>query len=153
MSRAKGPVVKGGSREARCLAAAILEVLAGGLSPSEAAGALGVSAQRYYVLEKRALEGLIAGCEPRSKGRTRGPEAELVELRAEHDRTRRDLARSQSLVRLAQRAAGYSAPKPRKDNKDKRGRKRRKPAVRAMVASKLLQSVEPEKPETVSAGD
>ena len=95
----RGPNVKGGSREARCLAAAILEVMAGGMSPGEAASALGVSAQRYYVLETRALEGLIAGCEPRTKGRTRSAQAEVVELRRDKERMKEELARSQTLVR------------------------------------------------------
>ncbi len=154
MSRLRGPNVKGGGREARRLAAAILEVLAGGLTPSEAASALGISPPRYYVLEARALEGLVSGCEPRAKGRTRGPEAELAELRKEHERARRELARSQALARVAQRAAGFTAPKAKKDEPGKRGRRKRKPAVRAMVASKRLQSApEGEAASAASAGD
>ena len=49
----------GPSREARRLAAAILEVLAGMRSPTEAAQALSISGPRYYTLEQRALEGLV----------------------------------------------------------------------------------------------
>jgi hypothetical protein len=41
-------------------AAAILEVLAGARTPTEAATALAVSLPRYYQLESRALEGLVA---------------------------------------------------------------------------------------------
>jgi len=153
MSRSRGPDVKLGSAEARKRAAAILQVLAGGLTPAEAAGALGVSAPRYYVLEKRALEGLVSGCEARPKGRTRGPEAELAEARSEQERLGRELARSQALVRAAQRAAGFTAPKPKKNARDRRGHKKRKPTVRAMVASKMLESGAPEEPEAASAGD
>src|SRR5947209_17562740 len=57
------------SREARQRAAAILEVLAGARSPTEAAQALGVSLPRYYLLEARALGGLLAACEPQPPGR------------------------------------------------------------------------------------
>jgi len=41
--RVAGPDVKGGSQDARKVAAAVLEVLAGGLTPTDAAVALGVS--------------------------------------------------------------------------------------------------------------
>src|SRR6516164_6368790 len=60
------------SLEAKRLAAAVLEVLAGTRGPSEAAAALSISLPRYYQLEGRALEGLLAACEPRRGGRARG---------------------------------------------------------------------------------
>jgi hypothetical protein len=47
---------------------AILEVLAGLRTPAEAAQSLQISLPRYYVLETRALEGLVAGCEPKPLG-------------------------------------------------------------------------------------
>jgi len=56
-------------REARRLATLILEVLAGGRTPTEAAQALEISVPRYYQLEGRALRGLVAACEPRPRGR------------------------------------------------------------------------------------
>ena len=56
---------KDASREARQLAAAILEVLAGARTPGQAAQALGVSLQRYFQLETRAMQALVAGCEAR----------------------------------------------------------------------------------------
>jgi hypothetical protein len=46
----------GASREARRVAAMILDVLAGMRSPSEAAEVLSVSVPRYYALERRAVE-------------------------------------------------------------------------------------------------
>jgi hypothetical protein len=49
------------SREAKRLAAAILEVLAGTQAPAEAARWLGISVARYYQLEVRGLAGLVAG--------------------------------------------------------------------------------------------
>ena len=47
------------SREAKQLAAAILEVLAGARTPTEAALALNLSVPRYYQLETQALRGLV----------------------------------------------------------------------------------------------
>src|SRR5262245_28737525 len=63
--------------EARRLAAAILEVLAGAQLPAEAARGLGVSLARYYQLEVRAVAGLVAACEGRRRGRGRAPESDL----------------------------------------------------------------------------
>ena len=53
--RVSGPNVTGGSRDARRFAAAILEVMAGIRTPTDAAAVLGITMQRYYILEKRAL--------------------------------------------------------------------------------------------------
>jgi len=50
------------SQEARRTAAAILEVLAGMRTPSEAAQALSVSVPRYYALEQRAVASLVLWC-------------------------------------------------------------------------------------------
>ena len=141
--RTKGPGVNGGSREARKVAAAVLEVLAGSRTPLDAAKALGVSAPRYYVLESRALEGMVAACEPRSKGRTRTAEMELAALRKEHERVQRECARAQALVRASQRAVGLSTPKPEKKSGEK-GKRRRKPVVRALRAADRLQSEAPD---------
>src|SRR5262245_47690243 len=65
-------LTQGAGREAKRLAASVLEVLAGARTPAQAAAALGLSLPRYYQLEGRALRGLLAGCEPRPKGRTPG---------------------------------------------------------------------------------
>ncbi len=137
--RPKGPRVNGGSREARRVAAAVLEVLAGSATPLDAAKALSVSAPRYYALESRALEGLVTACEPRSKGRTRTPEMELVALRKEHERLQRECARAQALARASQRVVGLSAPKPEKEPGEK-GKRRKKPVVRALRAATALKS-------------
>ena len=56
------------SREAQRIAAALLEVLAGVRTPTDAAAALNISIARYYLWEKRALEGFVSACEPRPPG-------------------------------------------------------------------------------------
>ena len=65
-SRASGPRVPPASREAKRIAASVLEVLAGDSSPTAAAAALEVSLPRYYLLEQRAIEALVTACEPRT---------------------------------------------------------------------------------------
>ena len=94
------------STDARRIAGAILEVLAGVRSITDAALALGVPPARYYVLEARAVVGLIAACEPRSPGPQGGSGlvGEIDRLRAERDRLRDEAARYQALVRIAQTA-------------------------------------------------
>src|ERR1700732_4525180 len=91
------------SAPAKRLAAAILEVLAGVRTTTDAAAAVGLSLTRYYQVESRALAGLVRACEPPPKGRQPGAERELVILRRTQERLQRDLARQQALVRLAQR--------------------------------------------------
>jgi hypothetical protein len=94
------------SPDARRIAVAILEVLAGIRSITDAAVALGVAPARYYVLEARAVAGLIAACEPRAPGPLAGGglAGEVDRLRAERDRLRDEAARYQALARIAQSA-------------------------------------------------
>jgi hypothetical protein len=126
------------SREAKRLAAAILEVLAGARTPAQAAGALGMSLPRYYQCEGQALRGLLAGCEARPQGRQRSCDRELEALRREQQRLQREVARQQSLVRLAQRALGLAppaaAPTPAAGKK-----RRRRPTARALKVAQRLQ--------------
>jgi hypothetical protein len=98
------------SRETRRLAAAILEVLAGARTPTEAATALGLSVPRYYQVESRALEGLLAACAPKPKGRGPQPRREVEALRADNQRLQRELTRQQSLARAVQRTVNWTAP-------------------------------------------
>ena len=133
--RPQGPNVSGGSRDARRIAAAVLEVMAGIRTPTDAAEALSISMPRYYILEKRALEGLIAACEPRPKGPGRQPDKEAEQLRLQVARLQQDVARYQSLARAAQRTIGLAPPvKPVVRKADASGRKhrRRRPVVRAL---------------------
>src|SRR3984957_5805973 len=85
--------------EAKRLAAAILEVLAGARTPTEAATALGLSVPRYYQVESRALAGLLSACEAKPKGRTANPDKEAAQLRQENQRLQREVTRNQSLAR------------------------------------------------------
>ncbi len=128
---------------ARQLAGVILRVLAGELGPAQAAEELGKSSGQYYKLEIRALEGLLQGCEPRTRGRQPRPEQELAQLQTAHDRLQRECARLQSLVRVLGKATGAnrkpkSTPAKRKPTKKetakpKKGKRgRRKPTVRAL---------------------
>jgi hypothetical protein len=132
-----GPKVEGGSADARRVAAAILEVLAGARSPSEAAEAVGVSLARYYAVENRALEGLVEACESRGKGRAPSPEKELGTLRREVEKLKVEGARRQALLRAAQRAVGLSLAEPKDP---KKGKRRRRPVVRALKAVAVLRS-------------
>jgi len=116
------------SKEAKRQAAVILEVLAGVRQPSQAAEALQVSLPRYYQVETRALQGLLAACEPRPKGRQPERAQELATLQQHNARLQREVARQQTLVRLAQRAVGVPvapAPASKAVGKKKRQRKAR----------------------------
>jgi hypothetical protein len=136
----------GVSQAARRQAAAILEVLAGVRTPLAAAQLLGMSLPRYYAGELRALQALLAACEPRPRGRVRSPTSELAALRRECEQLRRDCGRQQALVRAAQRTIGLTAPAPAKPAKPAPGSKRRrprKPTARALKAARLLQEETP----------
>jgi hypothetical protein len=141
--------LQGGTGEANRAAVAILEVLAGLRTPAEAAQALRVSLPRYYVLETRALEGLVAACEPKPLGKQPSPATRLASLEKELQQARRECARQQALVRVAQRSVGLPSLTARPDKQvaekpsakpDQTGRKRRprRPTVRALRAAKSL---------------
>jgi hypothetical protein len=119
-------------REAKRLAAAILEVLAGLRTPAQAAALVRVSLPRYYQLETRAVAALVQACAPQPHGRRRGPARELAALTKENERLQRELGRQQSLVRLAQRSVGLAPPAP-----VPKGRRRRKTARALVVAERL----------------
>ena len=124
----------GASREAKRLAAAILEVLAGLRTPTQAAQATEVSLPRYYQLEARAVAGLVQACERQPKGRRRESTAATT-LAKENERLKRDLGRQQTLVRLAQRSVGLSPPAP-----SAKARRKRKPTMRALVTAERLRA-------------
>ena len=138
---APGPIAPQASKEAKRLAAVILEVLAGLRTLPQAAEALQLSLPRYYQLEARALQGLLKACEPKPKGRQPNPAHELAALQRQNERLRRDLDRQQSLLRLAQRAVGLNpAPAPKASGKKTR---QRKPVVRALsLATRLKQEAD-----------
>lgn len=142
------------SSDARRIASAILEVLAGMRSITDVALALGITAARYYALEARAVSGLITACEPRGPGPVIGVglPAELERLRAERDRLKAEAARYQTLARIAQgafalpalpattgtsarpgaTAAATRSAAPPPTGALSHGRKKRRPTVRAL---------------------
>jgi len=157
--RRRGPfqdLGEGASVQARRQTAAILEVLAGVRTPTQAAEVLAVSLPRYYVLELQALQGMLVACEPRSLGRQPSSESALAALRRECEQLRRECGRQQALVRAAQRTIGLTAP-PAAAKPEKNGKKRRKrrPTARALRAVARLKTEEaalpPEQPVTSAA--
>jgi len=127
--------------------------LAGVRTPANAASALGIALPRYYLWEQRAVQGLVAACEPRPRGRVVSPDRRLAGLERELAIARRELARHQALARTAQRALGLAAAadarppagaggkaqgKSREAPGSARPRRRRRPSVRALRAARLL---------------
>jgi hypothetical protein len=151
----RGDTAQTQSVEAHRRAAVILEVLAGVRGPSEAAAALEVSVSHYYLLERKALAGLVAGCESQPKG-PRGPglEQQLAAAERELEECRRECLRQSALVRATQRAMGLpasAAVEPQgtraKGKAKEKGkgtgpaspaRRRRRPTVRALRAAAAL---------------
>ena len=138
--------------EAKRAAAVILEVLAGVRTPTAAAATLNIRLPRYYLLEQRAIEGLITACEPRRRGRTVSPDRRLAQMERELAVARRDLGRHQALARTSQRALGLpsaaaATPASSPAGKAKTGtatpkRRKRRPSIRALRAARLLQAAE-----------
>jgi hypothetical protein len=136
---------EGVSQEARQQAAAVLEVLAGVRTPAEVAQQLAMSLTRYYIIEGRALQGLLRACEPRPQGRVRSPASELAALRRECEQLRRQVARQQALLRVTERAVGLAAAPAgaKSDSATPKKRRRRKPKARALQAAAVLQEAPP----------
>ena len=133
--------IQGGSSEANRFAVVILEVLAGGRTPGDAAKALGVTPPRYYQLETRALEGLVAALEPRPIGKQPSLEGRIAQLEKALGEARRECLRQQALVRAAQRSLGIKPPvvaDGKQADKEGAGHKKRRPAVRALKAARRL---------------
>ena len=94
--------------DARRKAAVILEVLAGLRSATVASETLGLALARYYVLERRAVSGMVAALGPRPRGRPRTDEERVRQLTCEVERLRAEVARLEALHRLSQRAIGVA---------------------------------------------
>jgi hypothetical protein len=140
------------SREAKLLAAAILEVLAGSMGPSEAARGLGISLARYYQLEARALAGLVNSCEIRRRGGHR-PKNELTALQRECEQLRRECARQQALMRATRRSIGLLRPVASSPKQEGAKKRRRRPAARALKMAALLHDQVGEPPRDVARVD
>jgi hypothetical protein len=140
------------SREARQRAAAILEVLAGVRTPADAARALSVSLPRYYLLEEKALSGLVAACEPQPCGPRPDAARRVQALERDCARWQRECARQQALVRAAQRSIGLAAPVPVPVKPTGKKRRARRPTVRALQAvARLRAAPEPASPDVSTA--
>lgn len=129
--------------EAQRLAATILEVLAGMRSPPDASQALSISLPRYYQLETRALEGLVAALAPRPMGKQPSLENRVKLLEKQLAAAHRQCARQEALVRVTQRTLGLAMATPAKSTApehDPLGRKKRRPVVRALKAARSLQA-------------
>jgi hypothetical protein len=124
---------EGHSTQARKLATAILEVLAGLRTPSDAAAAIELSLPRYYACEARALHGLLAACEPPPRGRLPSAAGEVAALKRRCTQLEQQLVRQQTLLRLAQRSLGLSPPAPQ-PGKPTKGKRRRRPRLRVLQA-------------------
>src|SRR5436190_14909510 len=96
-------VVSQATADARRRAAAVLEVLAGMRTPVQAAEALALSPQRYYLLEQRAIAGLVAACEPAPRGPQLDAARRVSALEREIARLKRESGRHQALARAVQR--------------------------------------------------
>jgi hypothetical protein len=134
---------EGASAEAKRLTAAILEVLAGLRTPTQAAEALGMALPRYYLLESRAVHAIVLACERRTASHGPSPQSALASLQRECEQLRQELTRQQTLVRAAQRTIGLAAPVNRPE-RDSKKRRRRRPAVRALKAVARLAEENPE---------
>ena len=136
-------------REARRKAAAVLEVLAGARKPSEAAQALGITPMRYYLLEMRAIQGLVKGCEPPKLGPKGSPDREAQLLRQQVAKLERESARYAALARVAQRAVNLSPPPANPKPAAGKKARRHKPPVRAV---KVLARVQASLQESAAVG-
>lgn len=149
--------LRGGSLEANRLAVAILEVLAGLRTPTDAAQVLGISLPRYYQLEVRALEGMVAACESRKKGRQLTTESRIRKLEEQLTQAQAECARQQALVRATQRTIGLKAPtapgKTKAGSASGKRRRKRKPTVRALRAVRALRETVSEATHDPSSAD
>lgn len=148
---AMGPKAVRGSDAARRLAALLLEAWSGVRSTQSASEAMGVAVTRFYQLEARALQMIVAAMEPRPRGRQRTAESELQKLKAEKQRLLRDVERYQSLYRTAQRALGIAMAKPpaKTETPAPGGKRRRGPRKKARgqaVAAELLDQGQAQEP-------
>jgi hypothetical protein len=128
------------TRDARRIAAAVLEVLAGARTPTEAAGTLSLSVPRYYQIEARALRGLLAACEAQPRGPGRSLDKELAALQRDNQRLQRDLSRQQALMRAAARTVGLTPPPATPPSKPGKKIRKRRVARALSVATRLQQN-------------
>ena len=85
-----------------------------------------------------------AACEPKPLGKQPSLETRIAALEKELQKAHRECARQQALVRAAQRSVGLSATETQKGKtsakRDRKGRKKRRPTVRALKAADTLRN-------------
>lgn len=123
-----------GTAEAKKTAAVVLEALAGMRTPAAAGASLGISTARYYVLEMRALQGVVSALEPRARGRALTAARRVQGLEREKTKLTHEVLRTQGLLRAAQRALGI-VPGPVVATP---GQRRRRASVRGASAAATL---------------
>lgn len=141
------------SEPARKAASAVLQVMAGMRTPTEVSETLGIHVNRYYLLETRALSGMVRALEPLPRGRRQRPEAELERLSREKAKAERESSRYQALLRASQKAMGMgpmSEPKGQ-SKKPLASKKARRPRVRAKAVLEAL-STPTATPATTTSG-
>ena len=142
-----------GASSAKLRAAAILEVLAGQRTAREAATDLGLSVNHYYLMERRALAGLLAACQPLPRGPRPEEtlERKVQSLQRQLQRSQRECQRQAALVRATQRAVGLPVREPADNGKGKgrakakvkaKPRRKKAPSVRALRAAQTLREEE-----------
>jgi len=132
-----------GSKQAKRAMVAILEALAGTCGTTEAAERLSISLSRYYQLETRALQGMMAALEPRPRGRKKTPNDEIRALKAEIRVFERELRQARSLLRAASRSVGIK-PLAKRAASKKKGARRRRGSRGATVLRTLKEDVREE---------
>jgi hypothetical protein len=122
--------------------------------PSEKSQSIGVSINRYYQLEAKALSAMVMALEPLPRGRRTSPAALVERLEKENARLVREASRYQALLRASQKALGLApAPKTEGDSKGTAGgKKARRPRTRAKALIEKLSTPAPSEPVAMAAG-
>ena len=141
VNKKTGPKALQGSDEAKKLVCVVIEVLSGLQSPTSASELLKTSIARYYILETRAIQGMMIALEPRDRGPNGGNE--IKKLLMQKKKLEIELQRSQSLVRTMHRSIGLSLINENSKPKKKNGKtimKKRKNQVRGKRIAEGLKS-------------
>lgn len=140
-----------GSEESKKKAALILEVLSGLKTITEACAILGIKGIRYYLLEGRAMQGMVSAMENLPKGRRERPiEDQLKRTEKDRDRLARELRQTQVLLRMVRRSYGVTEPVEKPGTKVRRRRRQGKLRV-AQVLARLQMTGPTPTPKTTPA--
>lgn len=135
-------------------------LLTGIRGPQDGADALGITLSRYYAIETRGLQGMLAALEPRPRGRVLTPAREIERLRQENTRLDREVERGRAVLRALERTVGVTKSLPPAGPKrgtiggkhgKKKTRMRRRTVVRAERAIAALRGASDPTPATAPA--